>query len=156
LLESSTFVPHGTCQDTLPGELAVVHSDGQKAIADAAMAPPRSGCRYATAVFDLAGIAAVETCGQIAAGPTALLQLDEHLVEKARLDLPPAADGTSLVTDSTGEMVLVDEYQSPEYATNPPTVRHGAFDWIQVYDGGHLRLVAKRAVEASHISGAIF
>jgi hypothetical protein len=97
----------------------------------------------------------VETCGHDGLGPASLVQLNSQLVPTSRFDLAPGSDRTTLAADPTGRLVLVDEYEAPEY-TGPAGTTHGPVDWIQIFDGTRLELVARTAADTQELRSATF
>ena len=154
LRSDTTFVPHATCESPGPGVVAVVPASGSE-IGEAGTASPETGCSYTYAVFNRAGIVAVEACGEHQLGPAWLVQLNSHLEPAARFELAPGSDPTTLAVDASGSRVLVNEYESPVYG-GPPGTNHDPVDWIQLYDGRSLRLVLRNPGKDSSISSATF
>jgi hypothetical protein len=78
------------------------------------------------------------------------VQLNERFEVTGRWKLPFGQDGTSLSVSPNGQLVLVDEYESPSYM-----VRH-ATDWVEVFNGSGLRLVTRVLDAKESISGAVW
>jgi hypothetical protein len=151
---NSSFVPHGTCEGWSASQIAIAPAAGTSEIDSTQLVKARSGCQYVQAVFDHDGVAAIETCGEPAAGPTSLVQLDSHLTVTARFDLAPGSDPTSLALSQDGKLVLVDEYQAPY--TDASGSRVGPYDWIEEFDGAHLRFIDRKLETTSGIRQATY
>ena len=152
LSPNTTFVPHGGCEAPAPGELAIVPSNQPAEITAQDLTAASPGCGYQYAVFDHEGIAASEACGENDLGPAYLVQLDAHLVAITRVQLP-SGGGTTLAADPMGKFVLVDAHEG-EQSKNGQEV--GPYDWIEVFDGHQLRLIARTNYFSSAISWATF
>jgi len=128
-------------------QLADLPSDGPREISTGDLTAADPGCGYAAAAFDKAGIVAIQTCGENGLGAASVIQLNDRLQRIVKLDLAPGSDPTTLAVGPSGTTVLVDEYSS---------TAKGASDWIEVFEGQHLRLVIKRPVDTSQIRSATF
>jgi hypothetical protein len=148
-------IPKGTCQEPGSGELAVFSTAASTEIKAADLTPARSGCGYTTAVFDRQGVVAVETCGDHGLGPASLVQLNNSLIPASRFDLAPGSDPTSLAPDPAGSRVLVAEYEGPTDG-GPAGTNHGPINWIQIFDGNHLQLIVRSAVDTASMRSATF
>jgi hypothetical protein len=147
---------YGFCLAPGQPELAVVAALSSASIRSATLTRAPSSCGYLQAVPDAWGVLALEACALGGAGPandlgaTSLVQLNGRFESTGRWKLPFGQDGTSLSVSPNGQLVLVDEYESPSHIVRQPT------DWVEVFNGSGLHLITRVLDAKERISDAVW